>query len=54
MLRVREAARLWTTVARVAVCIMLAGAAADIAGWKGGIYAFAAAFFALMLSLRYP
>lgn len=45
---------LWTTVARVAVCVMFGGAAADLAGWKVGFYMSGGAFLVLMLSLQYP
>jgi hypothetical protein len=46
--------RSWTTVARAAVCVMLAGGAADLAGWRVGAYVAADGFFGLMLSLYYP
>jgi len=49
-----NAAHLWTTIARVAVCAMLVGIATDLAGWKVGTYVFGVAFLALMLSLQYP
>jgi hypothetical protein len=52
--RIRETSGFWTTVARVSVCLIVAGAVADAVGWRMGLYVCVAAFMGLMLSLQYP